>query len=198
MNCRFHSTVLLLWSKGWFALDAAVCIFRSGLHQCKDRKFSISLQKCNCLPQTHVQNALMWMNLKKCLWLGLDRTQPIFFCYCVVRLCRKISSDWLKIVLRPLLTNLSASNKLNHLPYLVSNSFHFCRICWSAALPTDFGVSGLIMIFLNGPSSASFIIYFWSFRTSIIIIYNNIWEKFHTVFAFEPTTSWTWFSSHNH
>ena len=90
------------------------------------------------------------MNLKKCLWLGLDRTQPIFFVTLLLGYAEKISSDWLKIVLRPLITNLSASNKLNHLPYHVSNSFHFCSICWSAALPTDFGVSGLIMIFLMG------------------------------------------------
>ena len=35
-------------SKGWFTLEAAVCIFRSRLHQLRDRKFSISLRKCNC------------------------------------------------------------------------------------------------------------------------------------------------------
>ena len=43
---------------------AAVCIVRSGLCQRRDRKFSISLQKRNCLPQTHAENAVMWMTLK--------------------------------------------------------------------------------------------------------------------------------------
>ena len=55
--------------KGWFTLDAAVCVFHSGLRQCRDRKFSISLQKRNCLPQTHMENALMWMSLKRSLCL---------------------------------------------------------------------------------------------------------------------------------
>ena len=30
-----------------------------GLHQCRDRKFSISLRKCNCLKQMHMANAVM-------------------------------------------------------------------------------------------------------------------------------------------
>ena len=47
------------YAKGWFTLDAAVCVFRSGLHQSRYRKFSISLQKCNHLPQTHAENAVM-------------------------------------------------------------------------------------------------------------------------------------------
>ena len=34
--------------QGWVTLAAAVCIFRSRLYQCRDRKFLISLQKCNC------------------------------------------------------------------------------------------------------------------------------------------------------
>ena len=50
--------------KGWFTLDAEVCVFRSGLRQCRDWKFSISLPKRNHLPQTHVENAGMWMTLK--------------------------------------------------------------------------------------------------------------------------------------
>ena len=33
--------------------------FRSGLRQRRDRKFSISLQKRNRLPQTHAENAVM-------------------------------------------------------------------------------------------------------------------------------------------
>ena len=52
-------------AKGWFTLDAAVCVFRSGLRQRRDRKFSISLQKRNCLPQTHAENAVMWISLKR-------------------------------------------------------------------------------------------------------------------------------------
>ena len=51
-------------NKGWFTLDAAVCVYRSGLRQRKDRKFSISLRKRNHLPQTHAENAEMWMTLK--------------------------------------------------------------------------------------------------------------------------------------
>ena len=46
--------------KCWFSPDVAVCVFCSGLHQCKDRKFSISLQKHN----HHAENAVMWMSLK--------------------------------------------------------------------------------------------------------------------------------------
>ena len=49
--------------KGWFTLDAAVCVCRNGLCQHRDRKFSISLQKCNRLLQMHVENAVMWMIL---------------------------------------------------------------------------------------------------------------------------------------
>ena len=48
-----------LKTKGWFTLDAAVWIFRSLLHQQTDREFSISLQKCYCLLQTHALNAVM-------------------------------------------------------------------------------------------------------------------------------------------
>ena len=49
-----RSIYLLPWMfLGWFTLDAAVCVFRSGLHQCRDRKFSISLRKRNRLLQTH-------------------------------------------------------------------------------------------------------------------------------------------------
>ena len=58
-----HSAII---SVGWFTLDAVVCIFRNGLCQCRDSKFSISLQKCNCLPQTHAENAVTWMSLNNC------------------------------------------------------------------------------------------------------------------------------------
>ena len=70
--------------KGWFTLDAAVCVFRSGLCQHRDRKFSISLRKRNCLPQTHAENAVMWMTLKsnvaKLCWnidVWLDDLSPL-------------------------------------------------------------------------------------------------------------------------
>ena len=46
-------------SKGSFTLTTAVCGFRSGLRQCRDRIFSISAEQCNCLPQTHAENAVM-------------------------------------------------------------------------------------------------------------------------------------------
>ena len=57
-----------------FTLDAAVCVFRSGLRQHRDRKFSISLQKRNRLPQMRAENAVMWMSLKApCSgWLAMD------------------------------------------------------------------------------------------------------------------------------
>ena len=45
--------------KGSFTLAAAVCGFGSGLHQCRDRNFSISVEQCNRLPQTHAENAVM-------------------------------------------------------------------------------------------------------------------------------------------
>ena len=55
--------------KGWFILAAAICVFRSGLHQCRDRNFSISLRKCNHLPQMQMENAVMWMDLyMMCVW----------------------------------------------------------------------------------------------------------------------------------
>ena len=46
-----------------FTLAAAVCGFCSGLRQCRDRNFSISAEQCNCLPQTHAENAVMSMSL---------------------------------------------------------------------------------------------------------------------------------------
>ena len=46
----------------WAAFSAVGCIFCSGLHQHRDRKFSITLQKHNHLPQTHTENAVMWMD----------------------------------------------------------------------------------------------------------------------------------------
>ena len=45
--------------KGSFTLAAAVCGFRSGLRQRRDRNFSISAEQCNHLPQTHAENAVM-------------------------------------------------------------------------------------------------------------------------------------------
>ena len=54
--------------------------------------------------------------------------------------------------------------------------------------------------FLNGPTPASFIVYFWSFQTNISTIFtSNICEKMsmNTVSGFEPTTFGTWVSSHN-
>ena len=76
-TCGMHSNICMeggycevlgqnfmhLLLKGWFTLDAAVCVFRSGLCQHRDRKFSISLQKCNCMLQMHAENAVMWMSL---------------------------------------------------------------------------------------------------------------------------------------
>ena len=50
-------------SKGSFTLTAAVCGFRSGLRQRRDRNFSISAEQCNRLPQTYAENAVMWMSL---------------------------------------------------------------------------------------------------------------------------------------
>ena len=45
--------------KGSFTLAAAVCGFRSGLRQRRDRNFSISAEQHNHLPQTHAENAVM-------------------------------------------------------------------------------------------------------------------------------------------
>ena len=53
-----------IFFNGWFTLDTVASVFRNGLHQCRDRTFSISLQKCNYLPLTHAGNTVMWMNLK--------------------------------------------------------------------------------------------------------------------------------------
>ena len=50
--------------KGSFTLAAAVCRFRSGLRQRRDRNFSISAEQRNRLPQTHEENAVMWISLK--------------------------------------------------------------------------------------------------------------------------------------
>ena len=50
-------------TEGWFPLDTAVCVFCSGLRQCRHRKFSISLCKCNHLLQMHVLNAVMCTGL---------------------------------------------------------------------------------------------------------------------------------------
>ena len=65
----FEPSPFLSWrgrhAKGWFTLDAAVCVFLSGLCQCRDRKFSIFLWKCNRLPQMNTENAVLWMGLKK-------------------------------------------------------------------------------------------------------------------------------------
>ena len=61
--------------KGWFTLAAAVCIFRSRLHQWRDRKIPISLQKCNCPLQ----------NLHLCEWafMGTPAQLKTFSHYCV-------------------------------------------------------------------------------------------------------------------
>ena len=56
--------MLLNLHKGWFTLDAAVYVFRSGLHQHRDRKFSISLQKRNRLLQMHTENAFTYESVK--------------------------------------------------------------------------------------------------------------------------------------
>ena len=52
-----------MYLKGWFTFAGAVCIFWSRLFQLRDRNIPISLWKCNCLPQTNVENAVMWMSL---------------------------------------------------------------------------------------------------------------------------------------
>ena len=44
---------------GEFTLDPVVSFFRSGMHQRRDVKISISLQKCNCLTKMHAANAVM-------------------------------------------------------------------------------------------------------------------------------------------
>ena len=51
-------------SKGSFTFAAAVCGFRSGLRQRRDRNFSISAEQHNHLLQMHMENAVMWMSLK--------------------------------------------------------------------------------------------------------------------------------------
>ena len=46
-----------------------------------------------------------------------------------------------------------------------------------------------LVILKNGPSSASFIVYFWSFQTNITIFYNNImWKDVHPVSGAEIRT----------
>ena len=60
----------------------------------------------------------------------------------------------------------------------------------------------LLQSFLNGPTPASFIVYFWSFQTNIITIFTTIiCEQMsiqYTVLGFEHMTFGTWVSSHNH
>ena len=65
---RFKEGLLLLLKgkhaeeeepKGSFTLAAAVCGFRSGLRQRRDRNFSISAEQRNRLPQMHAENAVM-------------------------------------------------------------------------------------------------------------------------------------------
>ena len=51
--------LLIRQCKGSFTLAAAVCGFRSGLRQHRDRNFSISAEQRNRLPQTHAENAVM-------------------------------------------------------------------------------------------------------------------------------------------
>ena len=56
-------------------------------------------------------------------------------------------------------------------------------------------------LFKNGPTLATFIVYFWSFQTNIITIFTtNVCEKMsihYAVLGFEPTTFRTSVSSHN-
>ena len=65
----FEPSPFLSWrgrhAKGWFTIDAAVCVFLSGLCQCRDRNFSIFLWKCNRLPQMNTENTVLWTGLKK-------------------------------------------------------------------------------------------------------------------------------------
>ena len=76
-NRAVYCCFIILWSmsmastfiftgEGSFTLAAAVCGFRSGLHQRRDRNFSISAEQRNRLLQTHTENAVMWMSLE--LW----------------------------------------------------------------------------------------------------------------------------------
>ena len=46
----------------------------------------------------------------------------------------------------------------------------------------------LLQSFLNGPTPASFIVYFWSFQTNITIFTTNICEKC-------PSSMWCWYSN---
>ena len=65
--------------KGSFTLAAAVCRFRSGLRQRRDRNFSISAEQRNRLPQTHEENAVMWMSLKSAFLLLVGCSVPSNF-----------------------------------------------------------------------------------------------------------------------
>ena len=56
---EFTNSMHFTHSKGSFTLAAAVCGFRSGLRQRRDRNFSISAEQRNRLPQTHAENAVM-------------------------------------------------------------------------------------------------------------------------------------------
>ena len=64
------------------------------------------------------------------------------------------------------------------------------------------GLSFFVAFYKNGPTPASFIVYFRSFQTNIITIFTtNICEKMsiqYTVLGFEPMTFGMWVSSHNH
>ena len=62
---NYNLQIKLQLTKGSFTPTAAVCGFRSGLRQRKDRNFSISAEQRNRLPQTHAENAVMWMSLKE-------------------------------------------------------------------------------------------------------------------------------------
>ena len=118
------------YAKGWFTLDAAVCVFRSGLHQCRDRKFSISLQKCNHLPQTHAENAVMSN------WSGVVVHQQISITYW------PMTKELYRYLCRysiPLCTQYSVQ---------IEETFFFCKFAESAKIQTlnrmnAFGKKGL-------------------------------------------------------
>ena len=60
-------------------------------------------------------------------------------------------------------------------------------------------VTATAQAFKNGPTSASFIVYFRSFKTNITFLQQyNVMTIHYPVPGFESTTSWTRVSSHNH
>ena len=55
----FFAVTYEAFTQGSFTLAAAVCGFRSGLPQRRDRNFSISAEQSNRLPQMHAENAVI-------------------------------------------------------------------------------------------------------------------------------------------